>query len=177
MNASVYIATSLDGFIAREDGSLDWLPQFGATDEDYGFHTFMDTVDALVMGRKTFEKILSFGVPWPYKKPVVVLSNTGVTIPDELSDKVQSMGGPMPEILQGLIQLGYDHVYLDGAQTIQSFMGTGLVNQLIITVIPVLIGSGIPLFGPIQEDIQLELHDSRSWPSGLVQQTYRVRES
>ena len=174
MKASIYIATSVDGFIARPDGSLDWMPQFGASGEYYGYLSFMESIDALVMGRNTFEKILSFGVNWPYTKPVVVLSSNPIDVPDELNKKVVPMGGSMPEVVQGLIQRGYEHVYVDGATTIQTFLNFGLVDQIIVTVIPVLIGTGIPLFGPIAEDIRLELVSNASWPSGLTQNTYRV---
>ncbi|NQV72434.1 dihydrofolate reductase [bacterium] len=177
MKASIYIATSVDGFIARTDGSLDWMPQFGASGEDYGYHSFMESVDALVMGRKTYDKILSFGVNWPYTKPVVVLSSRPIDIPDELNGKVVPMGGSMPEVVQGMIQRGYEHVYVDGAATIQTFLNFGLVDQIIVTVIPVLIGTGIPLFGPVSEDIRLELVSQASWPSGLTQNTYRVVSS
>ena len=175
MKTTVYIATSLDGFIARKNGDVDWLPQFGATGEDYGFHTFMDTVDALVMGRNTFEKVLSFGVEWPYgEKPVFVLSSRTLKIPGDLPDTVEHLPGSMTEIVQTLIQRGVEHAYIDGGSTTQRFLQAGLVDRFIVTVIPVLIGGGIPLFGSVAEDVRLKLIDTRNWPSGLVQYTYDV---
>lgn len=175
MKASVYLAVSLDGFIARENGDLDWLPEPGESGEDYGYHTFMDTVDALVMGRATFEKVLSFGIDWPYgEKPVVVLSNSGFQLPGDLPDSVSVLGGDLSEIVAALLQRGYEHIYLDGGVTVQRFLRAGLVDRLILTVIPVLIGSGKPLFGELDEDIPLKLVDQQSWPSGLVQLTYDI---
>jgi dihydrofolate reductase len=164
MRASVYVAMSLDGFIARENGDLDWLPQPGeAEGEDYGYHAFMDTVDALVMGRATFEKVLSFGVGWPYgDKPVVVLSRSAYVLPPDLPDSVSVLGGSMTDIVAGLLQRGFEHVYLDGGITVQHFLRAGLVHQLILTVIPVVLGSGIPLFGTVDEDVRLTLVDHRS---------------
>jgi len=175
MKASVYIAVSLDGFIARENGDLDWLPQPGGTDEDYGYHAFMARVDALVMGRATFEKLLSFGVDWPYgETPVVVLSRSHYTLPDDLPDTVSVLSGDMSDILSGLLQRGYEHIYLDGGITVQHFLRAGLVDRFIMTIIPVLIGKGKPLFGAIPEDVPLKLVDHQSWPSGLLQVTYDV---
>ena len=173
------MALSLDGFIARENGDLDWLPsKEDVADEDHGYHAFMDTVDALIMGRKTFEKVLSFGVGWPYKdKPVVVLSISEYTLPADLPDSVSELGGSMTEIVAGLLQRGFEHVYVDGGITVQHFLRAGLVGRLILTIIPVVLGSGIPLFGAVDEDVRLTLVDHRSWPSGLVQLTYDVNVS
>lgn len=177
MRASVYMAVSLDGFIARENGDLDWLP--GPEDvagEDHGYHAFMDTVDALVMGRATFEKVLSFGVGWPYKdKPVVVLSRSEYTLPPDLPDTVSVLGGSMTDIVAGLLQRGYEHVYIDGGVTVQHFLRAGLVQRLILTIIPIVLGSGIPLFGAVDQDVRLQLVEHRSWPSGLLQVTYDVK--
>jgi len=178
MKVSVYIATSLDGFIARSNGDLDWLPQFGANDEDYGYHEFMDTVDALVMGRRTFEKVLTFGDNWPYgDKPVVVLSGEPLSLPKHVPSCVQNLHGSFDETFQSMIQLGYDHIYLDGGVTAQRYLQAGLVDRYIVTVIPVLIGSGLPLFGALEEDVPLSLTETKSWPSGLVQYCYDVVRS
>ncbi|MDA0875377.1 MAG: dihydrofolate reductase family protein [Bacteroidetes bacterium] len=176
MRASVYMAVSLDGFIARENGDLDWLPSGeDVAGEDHGYHAFMDTVDAIVMGRNTFEKVLSFGVGWPYAdKPVVVLSRSAYELPADLPDTVCVLGGTMTDIVAGLLQRGFEHVYVDGGVTVQHFLRDGLIHRMILTVIPVVLGSGIPLFGALAEDAQLSLWDHRSWPSGLVQLTYEV---
>src|SRR5215217_2895797 len=154
MKASVFIATSLDGFIARQDGALDWLPKGGG--EPHGYDEFMATVDALVIGRKTFETVLAFDA-WPYgTKPVVVLSTTlsELRVPDGAVCEV--MAGAPREIVTRLIQRGMKHLYIDGGVTIRGFLKAGLIQRLIITRIPVLLGSGIPLFGSLSRDVRLD---------------------
>jgi dihydrofolate reductase len=175
MTASVFIATSLDGFIAREDGAIDWLPTPGETDEDYGYQAFMDTVDVHVIGRHTYETVLDFGA-WPYEKPVVVLSHRQLEIPEEIVDGVEQMEGLPQEIMQRLAERGLTHAYIDGGSTIQGFLAEGLIQQLIITVVPVLLGQGIPLFGPLPHDVPLQHLDTQSFSSGLVQHHYAVAE-
>ncbi len=171
MKASVFIATSLDGFIARQDGALDWLPGDGG--EPHGYNEFMATVDALVIGRKTFETVLAFD-SWPYgSKPVVVLSTrSGLKAPDGAVCDV--MAGTPHEIVARLTQRGMKHLYIDGGVTIQGFLKAGLIQRLIITRIPVLLGSGIPLFGSLSHDIRLEHVATRSYPSGMVQSEYAI---
>jgi len=175
VKATVYIATSIDGFIARSDGNIDWLPHGGDGDaEDYGYAAFMKTVDALVMGRKTFEAVRSFGA-WPYgKKPVVVLSSKKVDIPKELSRSVTALSGNVDAILGHLASNGVKHVYVDGGVTIQRFLKAGAIQRLIITRVPVLIGQGIPLFGGLDHDIRLTHVITRMYASGLVQSEYEV---
>ncbi|MFC2028585.1 dihydrofolate reductase family protein [Chloroflexota bacterium] len=174
---SVFIATSLDGFISRTDGSIDWLNQASIAlpaGEDGGFSHFMSTVNAIVMGRNTFMQVLSFG-DWPYgNTPVVVLSRQLKTIPVNLIDTV-SLSQDEPEILvQVLDERGLKNLYVDGGITIQRFLAAGLIDEFIITVIPLLIGSGRPLFGPLVRDVQLELISSESFDQGFVQNKYRV---
>ena len=176
MNVSVFIATSLDGFIARENGDLDWLPDPGDGKEDYGYREFMDTVDILVMGRNTFEKVLSFG-QWPYEdKPVVVLSSIPFEIPRDISETVESKSCSPTELVKYLSTRGANHVYIDGGKTIQGFMNEGLIQQIIITRVPVLIGSGISLFGRLNKDVKLHHVETRTFSTGLVQSTYKVCE-
>jgi dihydrofolate reductase len=173
MKASVFIATSLDGFIARLDGSLDWLPPDGG--EPHGYDEFMSTVDAIVIGRKTFETVLTFET-WPYHtKQVVVLSSitSGLTAPD--GAVCEFMAGAPHEIVSRLTQRGFTHLYIDGGVTIQRFMEAGLIQRLVITRIPILLGRGIPLFGPLSHDVRLEHVATRSYPSGMVQSEYLVR--
>jgi dihydrofolate reductase len=171
MRASVFIATSLDGFIARVDGGLDWLPPGGG--EEHGYDAFMATVDALVIGRKTFETVLAFDA-WPYgEKPVVVLS-TRPLAPAQPGAVVERMSGPPAEIVAQLDARGVRHVYVDGGITIQRFLQAGLIQRLTITRIPVLLGAGIPLFGPLQGDILLRHVATRQYASGLVQSEYEV---
>ncbi len=173
---SVFIATSLDGFIARPDGSLDWLT--GATDptEDHGYADFMAGIDALVMGRNTFEKVLTFG-EWPYPgRRVVVFSRTLVrqALPAALADVVELFSGSMAELAEHLERSGARSVYVDGGQLIQGFLRAGLIAEITLTRIPVLLGSGIPLFGPLPQDVRFEHVHTRSYENGFVQGTYRV---
>ena len=179
MKATVYIATSLDGFIARADGSLDWLPGAdgsgsGSGDgEDYGYAAFMESIDTLVMGRNTYETVLGFG-DWPYRVPVVVLSSRPLEVPAELRGRVDVLSGAPGEIVAQLAARGTESLYIDGGVTIQRFLEAGLIQRLIVTRVPVLIGSGLPLFGPLQKDIPLRHVETRSFPSGLVQSVYDV---
>jgi dihydrofolate reductase len=176
MQASVYIATSLDGFIARVNGDIDWLPGGGSADgdEDYGYKEFLDTIDILVMGRHTYEKALTFA-EWPYgSTPVVVLSSTQVHIPQHLATSVESLSCSPSELVRRLAERGARHLYVDGGKTIQGFLEAGLLQQLIITTIPILLGSGIPLFGPLTHDIRLRHIETRQFANGLVQSTYEV---
>jgi len=173
VKASVFIATSLDGFIARANGDIDWLP----TDaEEHGYEAFIASVDALIIGRKTYETVLAFD-SWPYgEKPVFVLS-TSPLAPAPPGAVVEHMSGAPAEIVSQLDARGVRHVYVDGGITIQRFLQAGLIQRLIITRIPVLIGSGIPLFGPLQGDIALRHVATRHYASGLVQSEYLIPET
>ena len=122
MTNYVYIATSLDGFIAALDGGLDWLEEIPHPEKsDYGFVEFMHSVDALIMGRKTFEKVLTFG-KWPYDKPVYVLSKRGIIIPNDLVGKAEVVNGTPEEVVRQLNELGHQNLYIDGGITIQNFL-------------------------------------------------------
>ena len=175
MKTSVYIATSLDGFIARRDGSIDWLPSGeGAGDQDYGYADFIRSVDAIVMGRGPYETVLSFGA-WPYgEMPVVVLTHQQLEIPESIAGMVSVMSAPPGDVVQHLAGLGYQHLYIDGGRTIQGFLSEGIIDQIIITRVPVLIGDGLPLFGALPGDIRLEHLQTRQFDNGLVQSSYRV---
>lgn len=178
--ASVFIATSLDGYIARSDGSLDWLQTANATvppGEDCGYQAFMEAVDVIVLGRHTFEQVLSFD-EWPYTtKSVVVLSRSGITIPDALRSTV-SISSERPSDLYGrLAAQGAQHLYIDGGLTIQSFLQAELIDDLTITIIPILLGSGKSLFGPLKDDIQLKHLATRVYKFGFIQSQYRVIKS
>ena len=166
----MFVGTSLDGFIARANGALDFLPE-GA--EPHGYDEFMASVDALVIGRKTFETVLGFG-GWAYgKKPVVVLSSRPIaTAP--AGAVVERMSGAPAAIVAQLETRGIRHIYVDGGITIQRFLEAGLIDRLIITRVPVLIGAGISLFGPLPRDISLKHIATRHYPSGLVQSEYVV---
>ncbi|MEM1126040.1 MAG: dihydrofolate reductase family protein [Bacteroidota bacterium] len=176
-DAAVFIATSLDGYIAREDGALDWLLHYEAAEgEDHGYADFMATIDTLVMGRKTFEKVLTFGA-WPYQSTrVVVLSARGVEVPEALASRVEVLALEPAALLQHLGATGSRRVYVDGGQTIQRFLQAGLIREMIITRAPVLIGTGIPLFGVLSQDLNLEHMSTQAFANGLIQSRYRVLE-
>ena len=173
MKISVYIATSLDGFIARKDGGLDWLPPGSEGNEDYGYAEFISTVDHIVMGRNSFEKVLTFG-EWPYDKKVIVLTSRDLTLPPELAGKVEPLHLSPRELAHEMDIRGAKGIYLDGGITIQKFLREGLVNELTITTIPILIGEGLPLFGAVGKDIKLELIRSQSFKNGFVQNKYKI---
>jgi len=171
MKASVFIGTSVDGFIARPNGNLDFLPPGGG--EPHGYAEFMDSVDALVIGRKTFETVLSFDTWFYGEKPVFVLS-TRPLAPAPVGAIVENMSGQPAEIVSRLEARGLQHIYVDGGITIQQFLRAGLIQRLIITRVPVLIGDGIPLFGSLPNDVRLRHVMTRHYPSGLVQSEYEV---
>jgi dihydrofolate reductase len=172
MKASVFIGTSLDGFIARPNGSFDFLPEGGG--EPHGYNEFMATIDALVIGRNTFETVLPMK-PWPYgDKRVVVLSSRPLDFSKEVEGKVEQMSGSPAEIVAQLEATGAHHLYIDGGITIQRFLRAGLIQRLIITRVPVLIGEGIPLFGTLPHDIHLRHISTKSYPSGLVSSEYEI---
>lgn len=174
MTASVFIGTSVDGFIARRNDDLDFLPPGGG--EPHGYDEFIATVDAIVIGRKTFEKVLTMG-PWPYgDKRVVVLSSRPLDLSAAVGGVVEQMAGPPAEIVSQLTASGAHHLYIDGGVTIQRFLRAGLIERLIITRVPVLIGEGVPLFGALPRDIRLHHVATRHFPSGLVQSEYRVAD-
>jgi dihydrofolate reductase len=171
VKASVFIGTSLDGFIARANGDLDFLPPGGG--EPHGYDEFMATVDALVIGRQTFETVLTFDA-WPYgKKPVYVLS-THPLAPAPADAVVERLSGAPADIVSQLSARGIGHIYVDGGITIQGFLRAGLIQRLIITRVPVLIGTGVPLFGALEHDIPLRHLATRQYASGLVQSEYEV---
>lgn len=178
MRGSVYIATSLDGFIARKNGDLDWLPgsdgSADQTGEDFGYQEFMNSIDVLVMGRNTFEMVLSFGV-WPYgDKRVIVLSSKSLKLPDHLPATVEASACTPAELFHSLSQQGHQNAYIDGGNTIQRFLQAGLIQEMIITRIPVLIGQGISLFGPLNKDIAIQHLETLTFENGLVQSKYAV---
>lgn len=171
---SAYIAASLDGFIARKNGDLDWLPsgeELGA--EDYGYRDFIDSVDILVMGRKTYEKALTFD-KWPYRgKEVVVLSTGAPAVPKALRGSVTVRSLDPKNLVDYVAEQGATHIYIDGGITIQRFISAGQLDEITITRIPVLIGEGIPLFGPLSQDVRLIHIATRQFDSGFEQSKYR----
>lgn len=171
MTVSVFVGISVDGFIARPNGALDFLPPGGG--EPHGYDEFIATIDALVIGRKTFDTVLAFS-EWPYgDKRVVILSRSPIDL-SRAGGIVEQMSGPPAEIVSKLAESGAHHLYVDGGITIQKFLRAGLVDRLIITRVPVLIGEGIPLFGTLPHDIRLRHVATSDYPSGLVQSEYQV---
>jgi dihydrofolate reductase len=172
MIASVFVGTSLDGFIARPNGAFDFLPADGG--EPHGFKEFLASVDAIVMGRNTFDIVLPLQ-PWPYgDKRIVVLSNRPLNLSITSKSAIEQMAGPPEQIVSQLAARGIQHIYVDGGITIQRFLRAGLIQRLTITRVPVLIGEGIPLFGSLPHDVQLRHIATRHYPSGLVSSEYHV---
>lgn len=169
----VFIATSLDGYIADKNGGIDWLDAVPNLDTiDTGYAEFISQIDALVMGRVTFETVCGFDVDWPYQKPVFVLSNTMAEIPDKFKGKAQLVKGTLTEVLQQIHQKGYYRLYIDGGKTIQSFLREDLIDDMIITIIPVLLGAGYPLFSELSEQLDFECKESKLFLDRVAQNHY-----
>ena len=181
MPCYAYIATSLDDFIARPVGGLDWLDAAQARitpPEDCGYADFMQGIDALVMGRNTYEKVRGF-TPWPYDKPVYVLSRSLKELPDAPAG-VQLFSGTPAELVAHAAAQGQPRLYVDGGLTLQSFIAVGLLDEITLTRIPVLLGEGLPLCGPLapgQTAVQLRHLATRSWDFGLVQSHYALENA
>ncbi len=175
ISGHVFIATSLDGFIARPDGTLDWLLSRDAADEDHGYTDFIADMDGIVMGRGSYETVLAFD-PWPYDKPLVVLSKSlaGSPVPAHLAGRVRFCDLSPKAAMAMLKAEGWRRVYVDGGQIVQAFLRDGLIADMVVTRVPVLIGQGRPLFGAIAADIALTHVATRAFPSGLVQSHYRI---
>ncbi|MEP2103691.1 MAG: dihydrofolate reductase family protein [Parasphingorhabdus sp.] len=171
----VFIATSIDGFIARKDGDLDWLMAYDTGDEDHGYDAFMESVDGLIMGSGTFEKVLTFG-EWPYQGPVIVMSSrlTEKDVPENLKNKVRISNETPDALMETLDKEGWSKAYVDGGKIIQSFLRAGLISDIVLTRVPVLIGDGLTLFGALDADIKLDHIETESFPSGLIGSKYKV---
>ncbi len=166
----VFIATSLDGYIADKDGGLDWLHAIPNPDQiDMGYGAFTAEIDALVMGRTTFETVLGFGIDWPYQKPVFVLSTTLSSVPQELEGKVYLINGPLKDVLSQIHEKGYYRLYIDGGKVIQSFLQEDLIDEMVITLIPVLLGGGTPLFADLPQALNFECTHSTIFLNKVVQ--------
>lgn len=172
----VFVGTSLDGFIARKNDDIAWLTDYPTLGEDHGFNAHMERVDGVIMGRGTYQVIKDMR-PWYYSKPVVVLSHslTNEDIPAEIADKVEFINAEPSEVMRQMAERGWRAAYVDGAAVIQSFLREGLIEDMVISRIPVLIGGGISLFGPLDVDFMLEHLGTKTFPSGMVQSTYRVK--
>jgi len=172
MTNYVYIATSLDGFIATSDGGLDWLEEIPNPEQsDYGYAEFLKSIDAIVMGRNTFEKVITFG-QWVYAKPVFILSNSLTKLPEELLGKAEIIRGDLKEIITQLHQKGYKNLYIDGGRVIQSFLQEDLIDEMIITLIPILLGKGFPLFGELEQHLRFRYKATEVYNNNLVKNHY-----
>lgn len=173
----VFIASSLDGYIADKNGQLEWLNSIPNPDNiDMGYGEFTANIDALVMGRITFETVCNFDIDWPYKKPIFVLSNTMTKIPEKYTDKAQLVNGPLKEILGKIHALGYYRLYIDGGATIQSFLKEDLINDMTITIIPILLGGGSPLFSDLPNELEFECTNSKIYLDKIVQNKYKRKK-
>ena len=171
MKTTVYVGTSLDGFIARKDDDIGWLVRFQNPEVHDSYNEFISRIDAIVTGRGTFEKVLSFPT-WPYEKKVFVLSTSLKQIPDTLKEKVTVLSMKPAELLSYLSGKGFSNIYIDGGKVIQSFLKEDLIDELIITKVPVLIGTGIPLFGYLDTDLEFEHIRTTTYSNGLVKSHY-----
>ena len=167
---SIYIGISIDGYIARKDGSIDWLDRVKDEGEDYGFRKFFDSIDALILGRNTYDVVAP--IPeWPYKgKRVVVLSNSLQAVKQE----AELFNGDIMQLISQLHADGIKHIWIDGGVTISQFLEAQMVDSMTLTVIPILLGSGMPLFHAIEKELPCRLVSSQSYPSGLVQLHYDI---
>lgn len=173
--AHVFIACSQDGFIADENGGVDWLVSLPApVDEDHGYGAFMAGVDCLLMGSGSFRTVAAFP-DWPYDKPVVVLSRrlTQAALPEALQDRVRVFADTPRAALERLGAEGVRRVYLDGGQVISSFLREGLVQRMVITRVPILLGRGLPLFSEAGAH-GLRHVETRAWAHGFVQSVFEV---
>lgn len=174
----VFIATSLDGFISDKHGGIEWLDTFPEINSiDTGYHAFTASVDALVMGRATYEKVLSFGIEWPYKIPVYVLSHSLGKVDEEYEGKVFLLNGTVPEVLEQIHNKGHHKLYIDGGSVIQDFLRADQIDEMIITIIPVLLGEGIPLFGSLGKPLVFECIETKHFLGKVVQNHYIRRNT
>ncbi|MGL1901717.1 MAG: dihydrofolate reductase family protein [Fibrobacterales bacterium] len=176
MDYSVFIATSLDGYIATPDGGIDWLMNAGDPGDmaDFSYDSFIKNIDVLVMGKNSFEKILTFP-DWPYGPiPVIVLSNSLTQLPDINGASLELFSGPLTELNSLLESRNYKKAYIDGGKTIQSFLQAGLITDITITTIPIILGEGLSLFGNISHMIPLEHIETASFNCGIVASRYSV---
>lgn len=174
---SVFIATSLDGYIADKQGGIDWLHSIPNPDnDDMGYVEFSKGIDALVMGRTTFETVLGFDVDWPYDKPVFVLSNQLKEIPETYKDKAYLVKGALIEILGQIHEKGYKKLYIDGGTTIRNFLKEDLIDEMVLTTIPILLGGGSSLFTELPNELKFELIGTKTFLNQVTQNHYRRKK-
>lgn len=186
MRCSAFIATSADGYIATPDGGVEWLASAGCADvdksepDDMGFKAYIASIDCLIMGRKTLQKLASFNLTdeqWPYgDRRIVALSRSQKSLPANLSGKAEFYHGSIPDLLAKLQSEGHQQAYIDGGETITAFIEQRLLDEITVTVAPLLLGEGIPLFGRLSQSVPLHQTRTRHFPNGFVQLHYRLRD-
>ena len=178
MKNSIFIGTSLDGYIADKYGGLDYLHAIpNPTNDDMGYHSFISSIDAIIMGRTTFETVCSFDGEWPYQVPVFVLSNTLTEIPAAQKGKAYLAKGLLTEVLAEIRNQEFQNLYVDGGKTIQSFLQEDLIDEMIITSIPILLGGGFSLFGELTSPMLFKCVETKILVDAIVQSRFiRVRE-
>tara|TARA_R110002050_G_scaffold141251_1_gene266278 strand:- start:32660 stop:33193 length:534 start_codon:yes stop_codon:yes gene_type:complete len=173
MKNKVFIATSLDGYIADANGGIEWLHAIPNPDnDDMGYSEFMTGIDALIMGRTTFEIVCGFDMEWPYQIPVFVLSNSLTSLPEKFNGKVELVKGELTQILDHIHSKGFKNLYIDGGRTIQSFLREDLIDEITITLIPYLLGDGIPLFANLPKKLDFECVNSKIYLDKVVQNRF-----
>ncbi|MEZ5083789.1 MAG: dihydrofolate reductase family protein [Bacteroidales bacterium] len=174
---SVFIATSLSGYIADKNGGLDWLQSIpNPENNDMGFVEFTNTIDALVMGRTTFETVIGFDVPWPYSKPVYVLSNKLKEIPESYKGKAHLVKGTLTEILEQIHAKGHERLYIDGGTTIRNFLKEDLIDEMVLTTIPIILGGGSSLFSELPNELKFELIGTKTYLNQVTQNHYKRKK-
>ena len=174
---SVFIATSLDGYIADKNGGIDWLHSIPNPDnDDMGYVEFTNRIDALVMGRTTFETVCGFDVDWPYKKPVFVLSNKLKELPESHKGKVFLVKGTLTEILDQIYEKGFNRLYIDGGTTIRNFLKEDIIDEMVLTTIPILLGGGSFLFSELPKELKFELIGTKTYLNQITQNHYRRKK-
>ena len=174
---SVFIATSIDGYIADKNGGIDWLHSIPNPDQDdMGYAEFINRIDALLMGRTTFETVIGFDVDWPYKQPVFVLSNKLKEIPESHKDKAYLVKGTLTDILDQIHKKGFKRLYIDGGTTIRNFLKEDLIDEMVLTTIPVLLGGGSSLFGELPNELNFELIETKTFLNQIIQGHYKRKK-
>jgi len=178
MKISVFIACSLDGYIAGKNGEIDWLEMIpNPNHDDCGYVAFIENIDAILMGRNTFDFVCNYDGDWPYNRPLFVLSNTMTEVPEKAKGKAELIRGDISEVLNKLKSKGLNNIYIDGGKVIQTFLSEDLVDEMIITKLPILLGDGIPLFGLLENRMEFEYTGSTVFLGQLVQDAYKRKRS
>ena len=175
---SVFIATSLDGYIADKNGRIDWLKTVpNPKNDDMGYVEFINRIDALLMGRKTFETVLAFDIDWPYNRPVFVLSDKLTEIPESQRGKAFLVNGDLAKILEQIHEKGLNQLYIDGGTTIQNFLKEDLIDEIVISIIPILLGGGSSLFAELPNELEFELVRTKTYLNQITQNHYKRRKT